>query len=697
MKATNNSMPALVSPGKVKPAIGETVHHGDGNGFSKLIHSNEPASTARPPRREHVEFPARPIAARHDALVDTRRQAGRFSSSSENNWEPEMEHGRQASAREGSGTQDAIASPENRRNARDEADVPDAVPAPTACISQPITVASAVRPAEHRQAAWSGETKVTDDKPPAKIKQTGAVETAKPETGAIGPARHGTTWEASGAGTLPSPKESPAEIATGEQLSSRSVQREAAQSAQTNSSAQKSVIATATDTPDPMTTTAPDSRGSAETGPRPETMPIAPSPTRSTQPAGSQAQDRPLRTTGAMGDEPSTGVSPRQEAPAFGEPAPRLGEAPFDAAGRRTGASTHPPPTQMPTGVAADTQPAPEPVAIPPGPRTVSARIFAPPEAAVSTTETTTASFAVEMTASVARYVTRQSAQVEDTPSVILPDSRRGEAVGSPDETRISPGERPSRAPIPPMAWHALSPTVAASETGRQALPPEDVDRPVSVRIPAAKSDEPGINAENLPDSRRPIQQNVATAPVPAAETTPLAVSPSLTVAASILSEPTWRPAPVAQTTQSQFLRAQPILKTLQVQLNPEHLGAVTATLTMSGTQLKVELSVTTREAHECLKNEEQVIEKAVRSLGYDVQQVSVVQSMIVVNASARSDQAMPPPAQSRDQPSGGMASGDGGGRSGNQQGGRHEDNASGAFGAPTTRDSDRRGGGVYI
>ena len=320
---------------------------------------------------------------------------------------------------------------------------------------------------------------------------------------------------------------------------------------------------------------------------------------------------------------------------------------------------------------------------------------------AEATAETASASFAIELTAAAARYVNRQSARNDDTRPA--PQTFDGEAMAVTDslhEARTLSPLEPSRAPLPAMMWRSLSPAPAttATDTGRQAPLDKGLERPVSDTGTAAKHDDPDIDAANFADTGRSTQQSSAQGPVKTAETTAPLASPPLAVASAILSEPTWRATSVAQTPQSQSVRTPPVLKSLQVQLNPEHLGVVTATLTMSGTQLTVELSVTTREAHDRLKGEEQVIEKAVRSLGYDVGQVSIIQSLIVQNTPPRTDGAMPQPmAQGRDQAAGGMASGDGGNRSGNQQGGRHEGNASGAFGGTATRDADRRGGGVYI
>ncbi|MFI0846179.1 flagellar hook-length control protein FliK [Mesorhizobium sp. IMUNJ 23232] len=309
-------------------------------------------------------------------------------------------------------------------------------------------------------------------------------------------------------------------------------------------------------------------------------------------------------------------------------------------------------------------------------------------------------SFAVELTAAAARYVNRQSARAEDTsPAARAFDGPAATPTEPPDEARIFAPREPPRAPLPAMMWRTLSPAPATAtpDMERQASPDQALEPPVSDTVPTTKDDDAEIDAKGPPEPGRSTQPSVVTGPLKSVETATQPASPPLAVAAAILSEPTWRATPVAQTTQSQSVRTQPVLKSLQVQLNPEHLGVVIATLSMSGTQLTVELSVATREAHDRLKGEEQVIEKAVRSLGYDVGQISIIQSLIVQNMLPRTDATMPQPmAQGRDQPNGGMGSGDGGNRSGSQQGGRHDGNASGAFGGTASRDADRRGG-VYI
>jgi hypothetical protein len=223
------------------------------------------------------------------------------------------------------------------------------------------------------------------------------------------------------------------------------------------------------------------------------------------------------------------------------------------------------------------------------------------------------------------------------------------------------------------------------------------IGHPDAASDTGAKPEFADIDTASRADTDPSAAQNVSSTLGRPVETGTYPASPSLTVAKVMLSEPSWRPAHVAQATHLQSHRAPLSPTTLHVQLNPEHLGTVDATLSMSGTHLKVELRVFTREAHDRLKGEEQVIEKAIRSLGYEAAQISIIQPTVAFSVTPRTDAAMQPMMQGRDQSPGSMASGEGGGRSGNQQGGRHDDSRTGTLGGVAARDADRAGGSVYI
>nr|WP_237684196.1 flagellar hook-length control protein FliK [Pseudaminobacter soli] len=137
---------------------------------------------------------------------------------------------------------------------------------------------------------------------------------------------------------------------------------------------------------------------------------------------------------------------------------------------------------------------------------------------------------------------------------------------------------------------------------------------------------------------------------------------------------------------------------TLQVQLTPHDLGVVTARLILSGGQLEVEIEASSPAAHEHLKGEEHVIEKAIRSLGYEVSQIRITQSLVVSAPVGKDDSALPGSATStRDQASGNAMSSGSEGRSSGHHGGRNDGERSGGFGDRAPRDADRSRRGIYI
>ncbi|MDQ6433722.1 flagellar hook-length control protein FliK [Mesorhizobium sp. LHD-90] len=314
-------------------------------------------------------------------------------------------------------------------------------------------------------------------------------------------------------------------------------------------------------------------------------------------------------------------------------------------------------------------------------------------------------SFSSELTAAVARYATRRpAAETATRQPVQQHDTLSGAAASIPQPPRPSAaGPERSRTLVASVLWTKHS-SAAGPSPGADQL--QDGAGPLE--LAAAPADGTGVHPDEPADEHiaqpdasaktEPALQLLAAAATARPAVPPAQQpSPALALTAAILTEPTWRPAPVAVATHPSSLLAPLAPRTLELQLNPEHLGALTATLSISGTQLKVEIRVATREAHDRLKGEEQVIEKAIRSLGYEVGQVTVIQSLIASNASARADAATPPGLpQGRDQPPGGTP-GDGGERSGGHHGGRSEEDGSPVFAGTARRDADRGSGGLYI
>jgi chemotaxis protein MotD len=88
----------------------------------------------------------------------------------------------------------------------------------------------------------------------------------------------------------------------------------------------------------------------------------------------------------------------------------------------------------------------------------------------------------------------------------------------------------------------------------------------------------------------------------------------------------------------SAFKSAQP-MRTLKIQLHPAELGVVTASLKSAGDQLTVELQVDNHEAYRRLSADSDAIATSLRSLGYDIDRISIQQPQ-AANASAASSDA---------------------------------------------------------
>ncbi|MFC5585280.1 flagellar hook-length control protein FliK [Nitratireductor kimnyeongensis] len=82
-----------------------------------------------------------------------------------------------------------------------------------------------------------------------------------------------------------------------------------------------------------------------------------------------------------------------------------------------------------------------------------------------------------------------------------------------------------------------------------------------------------------------------------------------------------------AQLQASQQGEAGKMVQTLKIQLQPAELGTVTAKLRLVGEQLMVDLQVESTEARHRLSTDSESIVKALRSLGYDIDRVTVQQS----------------------------------------------------------------------
>jgi flagellar hook-length control protein FliK len=172
---------------------------------------------------------------------------------------------------------------------------------------------------------------------------------------------------------------------------------------------------------------------------------------------------------------------------------------------------------------------------------------------------------------------------------------------------------------------------------------------------------------------------------------------PLTSTAAGLVSvmetDPTWRAA-ATEGTVATAVRAGTSsggVNTLKIQLHPIELGVVTARLSTTGSQLSVEIQVESGEAYKKLTTDSEAILKALRSIGYDIEKVSIQQAP---NPTPGTPQASP----GRDQFLANQQAQDGNdakGRS-NQQGGSPQESERSAHGSGEMS-ADLAGSSLYI
>lgn len=131
----------------------------------------------------------------------------------------------------------------------------------------------------------------------------------------------------------------------------------------------------------------------------------------------------------------------------------------------------------------------------------------------------------------------------------------------------------------------------------------------------------------------------------------------------------------------------------LRIQLNPVELGMVTARLTATGSQLEVEIEVESNDARQRLTTDSDTIVRALRSLGYDVEKVTIQQAPQNQPSAGQQGTAG---SGTRDQPQAEQQPQDGAGarRQGNQ--GTERDGQAGGHGLGDAA-AERGSGGIYI
>ncbi|WP_367718152.1 flagellar hook-length control protein FliK [Nitratireductor sp. GISD-1A_MAKvit] len=237
-------------------------------------------------------------------------------------------------------------------------------------------------------------------------------------------------------------------------------------------------------------------------------------------------------------------------------------------------------------------------------------------------------------------------APISGRAATLQPNSTAGDAVPTGDEASVSPRHENAQSPhstIPPAADRQTGARVASDRPVLQQPAPQGKEQGVAGERPPqsgtdSKATQPvrstgaeavqrigtdGLLRENSQQQQQaqPQQQpeirviSIQRAPTPSpASEQPLATPRMTSGEASALNIP-------------QQGEAGRMVQTLKIQLHPAELGMVTARLRIVADQLTVDLQVENAEARHRLGSDSDSIVKALRSLGYDIDRVTVQQS----------------------------------------------------------------------
>lgn len=241
-----------------------------------------------------------------------------------------------------------------------------------------------------------------------------------------------------------------------------------------------------------------------------------------------------------------------------------------------------------------------------------------------------------------------------DDPDTEAQDPRRGDArsrapadnpaVASKPATGTGAIERQAPPPAPsqaPAGGRAVETPARSGGTGDAPPAPEQEQRIAEGRPPAASA---ARIVEELGQQSRPSRETMPAGPAneataarvnvlgfsgalaPAPASTPLLGATAAGVVAAIEGDPTWRQAATDPSLNPAPRNPSSLsgVNTLRIQLNPAELGMVTARLTANGSQLSIEIQVESNDARQRLANDSDAILKALRSIGYDVEKVTI-------------------------------------------------------------------------
>jgi chemotaxis protein MotD len=442
--------------------------------------------------------------------------------------------------------------------------------------------------------------------------------------------------------------------------------------------------------------TAPPSRSDDASPPTGKSRSLDPEPVLSAT-SNDQPMDEPVGLRGS--NAPSASSQPSTPA-SWIEQKGATPQAP--AVRAATNPVTGPAAATVATRPSEPTQSASSPIVAAPATATpVAAQAIASAAAQANTdTPSTPPAFTVEMTVAAANYALASGKQPGAT-------DRSPETTVTTAATAEPTSDRP-HVTVLPMKAQVGSPglSAAAALTMPQAFVADDQARQ-SARMSGAAEEIKTLGADKTadesprtrvePETGTAIQSRAPSMQGPAMQQTQ--ASPVATVVAALAADPATRPQPISPLAQVLSPQSASEPKTLTIQLHPAELGIVYATFQMTDGQMSVEISAETDDARSRLSAESHTIAKSLRSLGIDVDQVTVMQTATPVPTVARAEDAAAqnlPSARDQQSSFGAQTSGGGGSRLGGQQNGRSGHDTAGA-GRDQPSAADRSDGGVYI
>lgn len=262
--------------------------------------------------------------------------------------------------------------------------------------------------------------------------------------------------------------------------------------------------------------------------------------------------------------------------------------------------------------------------------KAVDASPRVPPEPTKTSPAIVTTAAAPELSAAAARIGVTWGQAAERPAQQRALSSARAEAA----QARTSPVTWAAAPATAATSQNAPSLSAARAETAQPKAPAGEDGRGQTARP------DPRLASESAPQRARRQSQaqpadglagrvnvvgfNAAVAPA-ATSSQPLGAT-SAGLVAAIEADPAMRAAAQEAAAASAPRQNAPggVVQSLRIQLNPAELGMVTARLTAHGQQLSVEIQAETADARQKLTNDSDAILKALRSVGYDVETVTI-------------------------------------------------------------------------